>query len=103
MFKFGTGDKQELEGLSQAEQDYLKGRDLLSVMVKANADLEIPDDQRLPDADVTARKLKIVIFFVARVYSRSDTRDIQRSSRSWLLDTKRLRQSSSSLSRFLPD
>lgn len=52
---FKALDKQGMEGLTATEQNYLKGRDLLSALVKANADPSIPDDQRLSDEEVVSR------------------------------------------------
>ncbi len=56
----GAANKPDLESLSKLEQDYLKGRDLLSSLVKANADPEVPDTQRLNDEEVIARMWRCI-------------------------------------------
>ncbi|KAK2460648.1 hypothetical protein APHAL10511_007118 [Amanita phalloides] len=36
-------------------KDYRKGRDLLSLLVRANVTTDLPDDQRMNDDDVVAQ------------------------------------------------
>ncbi|KAI5118123.1 hypothetical protein M0805_008032 [Coniferiporia weirii] len=50
-----TGDKDIASGLTEETLSELRGRDLLSVLVKANMDTELPDAQRLSDEDVLAQ------------------------------------------------
>ena len=38
------------------EREDLQGRDLLSLLIKANMATDVPDSQRLSDFDVLARK-----------------------------------------------
>jgi hypothetical protein len=40
------------------EKSRIQGRDLLSLLVKANMATDIPENQRLPDKDVLARTLR---------------------------------------------
>jgi hypothetical protein len=44
------------------EKSSIQGRDLLSLLVKANMATDIPDNQRLSDDDVLARTLRQVMF-----------------------------------------
>jgi len=49
------GEKGEVDDVVQKDMEDLKGRDLLSVLVKANTDKTIPEYQRMPDEDVLAQ------------------------------------------------
>lgn len=51
-------DKHDLDSLAGVEEkkNGHNGQDLLSALVKANMDTELPDSQRLADEDVLARK-----------------------------------------------
>lgn len=60
---FQALDKQGVEALSETEKNYLKGRDLLSALVKANADPAIPDNQKMTDNQVLDRTFRFVSFF----------------------------------------
>lgn len=51
----GNGDKEKGTALPDSVRDNLKGRDLLSVLVNANMDTDIPDSQRLTDEEVLAQ------------------------------------------------
>jgi hypothetical protein len=57
-------------------------RDLLSILLKANLGIDVPEDQRLSDADVVSRKLN---YFPRRFLNTS----LQRFRRLSLLATKR--------------
>lgn len=46
-----TTDKQDIE----KDSDSLIGHDLLSVLIKANMDPDIPESQRMVDEDVLSR------------------------------------------------
>ncbi len=48
-------EKKGEECMSPTERNYSKGRDLLSALVKANADPAVPNDQRLSDDEVLSR------------------------------------------------
>lgn len=49
------GEKVEVDEDIEKDTADLKGRDLLSVLVRANLDTELPDSQRMSDEDVLAR------------------------------------------------
>jgi hypothetical protein len=52
------GDKETKESVRDEEADekaHGEGRDLLTMLLKANMDTELPDNQRLSDADLLAR------------------------------------------------
>lgn len=51
------GKKQKVGRKDEDEHGELVGRDLLSALVQANMDTELPDNQRMNDEDVLARKL----------------------------------------------
>ena len=42
--------------IDDGEREELVGRDLLSALVQANMDTDIPDNQRMKDEDVLARE-----------------------------------------------
>ena len=47
-----TNEKKDIE----KDSDNLNGNDLLSVLIKANMDPDIPESQRMNDEDVLSRK-----------------------------------------------
>ena len=49
-------NKQEVEKFDFIEDSYTRGRDLLTVLVKSNADPDIPESQKLSDTEVLARE-----------------------------------------------
>ena len=49
------GEKVEVDKEIEKDTADLKGRDLLTVLVQANMDTEIPESQRMSDDDVVAR------------------------------------------------
>lgn len=51
------GKKQKVSRNDKDERGELVGRDLLSALVQANMDTELPENQRMNDEDVLARKL----------------------------------------------
>ncbi len=51
-------DKEGFETTAEGDVETwngLDGKDLLSVLIKANMDTDLPESQRLPDEDVLAR------------------------------------------------
>lgn len=50
------GKKQKVGRKDENDRGELVGRDLLSALVQANMDTELPDNQRMNDEDVLARK-----------------------------------------------
>ena len=62
----------------EIERNSLHGRDLLSLLVKANMATDIPESQRLSDDDVLARA-----FSPIRGFSIKSDAFFQRSPRSW--------------------
>lgn len=51
------GKKQKVGRKDEDDRGGLVGCDLLSALVQANMDTELPDNQRMSDEDVLARKL----------------------------------------------
>ena len=51
------------EGTGAVEKKDVQGRDLLTLLIKANMATDIPDDQRLTDEEVLARAT-FSLFFV---------------------------------------
>ena len=51
----GQGDKEKGTALPESVKHDLRGRDLLSVLVKANMDVSLPDNQRLSYEEVLSR------------------------------------------------
>ena len=49
----------------EKEQGRGSGKDLLSVLVRANMDTELPESQRMSDEDVLARKLLWSSFLIS--------------------------------------
>ena len=47
----------------EIEKNSLHGRDLLSLLIKANMATDIPESQRLPDEDVLARAFSSICSF----------------------------------------
>lgn len=47
----------EQKGASEVAKKDLEGKDLLTLLIKANLASDVPEDQRLTDQDVIARKL----------------------------------------------
>jgi hypothetical protein len=78
----GAGVNDEAAG--SIEKDDLRGRDLLSLLVRANVATDIPESQRLSDDDAVARKLR---YFVGEEYAHQ-RHAAQRYPRFWLQDTK---------------
>lgn len=66
----------------EIEKNNLQGRDLLSLLVRANMATDIPESQRLSDEDVLARAFSSLC--MVRVRSDTDTFCRQRYPRSWL-------------------
>ena len=48
----------------EIEKNSLRGRDLLSLLVKANMATDIPESQRMSDEDVLARTFPLRIFSI---------------------------------------
>lgn len=56
--------KAEISGSgAKVEKSSLQGRDLLSLLVRANMATDVPDSQRMTDEDVLAR----AFFFLSRI------------------------------------
>lgn len=56
-----------LQGKEEEDDDNgtrTKGKDLLSALIKANLDTELPDSQRLSDDDVLARTLRLYFLVI---------------------------------------
>lgn len=51
------------ESVTNGEEDTTRHRDLLSLLVRANIAADLPDNQRLSDADVLARTSAYAFFF----------------------------------------
>lgn len=49
------GEKLDIDGSMEKDTADLKGKDLLSALVRANLDLDLPENQRMSDEDVLAR------------------------------------------------
>ena len=45
----------EIDSAGEKDTSELRGRDLLSALVRSNMDTELPDSQRMSDEDVLAR------------------------------------------------
>lgn len=51
-------EKSVEKGQLLASKDDLRGRDLLTLLIKANLAVDIPENQRLSDAEVLGRKCR---------------------------------------------
>jgi hypothetical protein len=52
------------ESVTSGEEDTTRHRDLLSLLVQANIAPDLPDNQRLSDADFLARTYPYAVFFL---------------------------------------
>ena len=60
---------------SSVEKKDLQGRDVLTLLIKANMARDIPDSQRLSDEEVRARELQPAAFSTQSAHGRSSFRD----------------------------
>ncbi len=47
----------EIDSQGRVERENIQGRDLLSLLIKANMATDIPDNARMTDEDIMAREL----------------------------------------------
>ena len=77
-------EKSSFEGLERGD---LRGRDLLTLLIKANMAMDIPESQRLSDEDVLARAYRPSPWF-GLIISLT-IHELQRFLPSWLPGTRR--------------
>jgi hypothetical protein len=58
----------EIDGKSRVEKRNIQGRDLLSLLIKANMATDIPDRARITDEDILARESKSGLWCFQRKY-----------------------------------
>jgi hypothetical protein len=80
--------KQSLQSVEKVEKSTLKGRDILTLLLRANMATDLPEHQRMSEEEVVSRKLS------RRCYAYRDTPlriliILQKSRLSWLRVMKR--------------
>jgi hypothetical protein len=58
----------EISGKGGVEKRNIQGRDLLSLLIKANVATDLPDHARMTDEDILARESKVGLWCFQRKY-----------------------------------